>query len=253
MKKKKMIITAAVLAIIAVIGGTLAYFTDEDHATNVFTLGNVDIELTEPNWNEDNAKDLIPGETIAKDPQVTVKAGSADSYIFLKVDVPTVQANTTAIAPFNLPIFTYNVEGGNNQYYRLVAEQPESDDPEYFSDENQELFGSNQNYHSYIYALTEYAGSPEETSNHLAKVKAGETTIPIFNSVKVTDKIGNGIYNLDNDSYNLRVTAYAIQADGLDEDFTYNNGNIDVAFDSKDAATTEQLLRLYKLVAPKMN
>ena len=48
-KKKKGAILISALALIAVIviGGTLAYFTDQDDAKNVFTLGKVQGDLTE--------------------------------------------------------------------------------------------------------------------------------------------------------------------------------------------------------------
>ncbi len=49
MNKKKIasIVACLCLAASAVVGGTLAYFTDTDNATNVFTVGNVDIEQNE--------------------------------------------------------------------------------------------------------------------------------------------------------------------------------------------------------------
>lgn len=47
MKKKIMAVCLTVcLAAVAVIGGTLAYFTDKDEAENVFTVGNVNIDLS---------------------------------------------------------------------------------------------------------------------------------------------------------------------------------------------------------------
>lgn len=63
----------AALAATAVIGGTLAYFTDSDAAENTFTVGNVDIALTEPNWEakgKAEAETVYPGEPLAKDPTV---------------------------------------------------------------------------------------------------------------------------------------------------------------------------------------
>ena len=62
------------MAATAVIGGTLAYFTDEDVENNEFTVGNVDIDLTEPGWEETgkiDAETVYPGEPLAKDPTVT--------------------------------------------------------------------------------------------------------------------------------------------------------------------------------------
>ena len=74
MKKKIFAIAfAAILAVTAITGASLAYLTDEEEATNVFTVGNVDIELTEPNWDatgKAEAEDVYPGEPLAKDPTV---------------------------------------------------------------------------------------------------------------------------------------------------------------------------------------
>lgn len=75
MKKKilAMVLCVAMLAI-AIVGGTLAYFTDEDAKTNTFTVGNVSIVLNEPKWDTTGAAeafDVYPGEPLAKDPTVT--------------------------------------------------------------------------------------------------------------------------------------------------------------------------------------
>lgn len=75
MNKRKVLtlaLTACIVAILA-IGGTLAYFTDTEDATNTFTVGNVDITLTEPNWEGSGSQDapeVYPGEPLAKDPTV---------------------------------------------------------------------------------------------------------------------------------------------------------------------------------------
>ena len=74
MKKKILTLSLAVcLAATAIVGGTLAYFTDTDSEENVFTVGNVDIDLDEPKWKETGekeAEDAYPGEPLAKDPTV---------------------------------------------------------------------------------------------------------------------------------------------------------------------------------------
>lgn len=87
MKKKILALTlVVVLAATAVIGGTLAYFTDTDKADNVFTVGNVDITLHEPDWagNVDDHDDFYPGEAIAKDPCVT-NDGENPCFVRIKV------------------------------------------------------------------------------------------------------------------------------------------------------------------------
>lgn len=74
MKKKLLAISVVVIiAITAIASASLAYLTDEEEAENVFTVGNVDIDLTEPNWNatgKEEAQDVYPGEPLAKDPTV---------------------------------------------------------------------------------------------------------------------------------------------------------------------------------------
>ena len=56
MKKKILTICLIVaLAATAIIGGTLAYFTDTKSATNTFTVGNVKIELLESQYHRVNA------------------------------------------------------------------------------------------------------------------------------------------------------------------------------------------------------
>ncbi|MBS6396746.1 MAG: SipW-dependent-type signal peptide-containing protein [Clostridiales bacterium] len=73
--KKKLLAMCMVtaLAATAIIGGTLAYFTDNDVAENTFTVGNVEIDLTEPEWDdhgETEAVTVYPGESLDKDPTV---------------------------------------------------------------------------------------------------------------------------------------------------------------------------------------
>ena len=86
---KKIAILALALCMVAAIAvtGTIAYFTDSDAQTNTFTVGNVDIDLSEPNWEETgkkDAEDAYPGEPLAKDPTVT-NIGSNPCFVRIKV------------------------------------------------------------------------------------------------------------------------------------------------------------------------
>lgn len=96
MKKKTLaLLLALVLVFGAAVGGTIAYLTDTtDPVTNTFTVGKVDITLTET-FNTDTDNDgtndawkaqLIPGTTYAKDPVVTVTANSEDCWLFVKFE-----------------------------------------------------------------------------------------------------------------------------------------------------------------------
>ena len=88
MKKKKIVSLCLVIALVAVASlGTLAYFTDTDSATNTFTVGKVDIELTEPEWDPEEEHTLMPGTTLLKDPTITVQEDSEDCYLFVRLDM----------------------------------------------------------------------------------------------------------------------------------------------------------------------
>ena len=96
MKKKITAICLVVaLAATAIVGGTLAYFTDTtEEVRNEFTVGNVAIDLDEPNWDYEGGSyedgtvaNLVPGTQIDKDPTITVLDKSQDAYVFLKLDM----------------------------------------------------------------------------------------------------------------------------------------------------------------------
>lgn len=91
MKKKIVALCLCIaLAVVAIGGATLAYFTDTKTATNTFTVGNVKITLTEPKWTE-NSK-LVPGTEIGKDPTVTVVKGSEECYVRILMTISNSEA-----------------------------------------------------------------------------------------------------------------------------------------------------------------
>lgn len=105
-KKKKIAILVMSLALVGalLIGGTLAYFTDRDEAQNVFTLGKVDGELDEPEWNENNPggeiENVQPGDKIVKDPTLTMGAESEDAYVRFQVTYEDLTAEQFAELKF---------------------------------------------------------------------------------------------------------------------------------------------------------
>lgn len=98
---KKKIVTLCLVAALAVtaIGGTLAYFTDTEEATNTFTVGNVDIELKEDNWDEPDT--VIPGETYAKDPVVN-NIGANAAWVRVDVTISDAAAFMAAAENHNI-------------------------------------------------------------------------------------------------------------------------------------------------------
>ena len=91
---KKILLLTGVLCL-ASVGGVSAYLTDYDKVSNQFTVGKVDVELTEDNWKPDDHKKIEPGKVISKDPRIK-NTGINDAYAYLEVSIPT--ANVIAAA-----------------------------------------------------------------------------------------------------------------------------------------------------------
>lgn len=85
MKKKTLAVALAFVLVIAMsVAGTFAYLTAKTEAVvNTFTVGKVDIDLTETTGE---TYKMIPGVDITKDPTVTVKTGSEASWVFVKIE-----------------------------------------------------------------------------------------------------------------------------------------------------------------------
>lgn len=123
MKKKIVSLCAvAALALTAIAGSTIAYFTDKDAADNVFTYGNVDIALKET-FDEENAK-LMPvvynedgtkGNVIPKVVDVQ-NEGSEDAFVRVHIAIPSIadDGSDRWDASKNLVHFNYSEESLKN-------------------------------------------------------------------------------------------------------------------------------------------
>lgn len=122
MKKKTVALLLALVLVFGVAaGGTLAWLIDKTNpVTNTFTVGDINIELTETTGN--NYK-IVPGLDISKDPKVTVKAGSEACWLFVKVDEanwPTVKDGDTRKVNYTMDGWT-QLPGVTGVYYREVS------------------------------------------------------------------------------------------------------------------------------------
>lgn len=173
---KKAILLSGVLCL-ASIGGVSAYLTDYDKAANEFTVGKVEIELDEPGWNPEEHTKIEPGKEIKKDPQIK-NTGVNDAFVYLEIAVP--MANVTAAG-----------QDGSRLEQKL-----------------QELF-SFQAGDKWT-SLSAKAGGDSKvyvyTYNEI--VKPGETTEPLFETVKFLNIIEG---QLDSQKLEIPVRAYAIQ------------------------------------------
>lgn len=212
------VICAMVLIVVSVFG-TTAYLTDTDTDKNTFTVGNVDIILDETNVDEDkidgkvpdrdktNDYHLIPGYTYIKDPTVTVKGNSEDSYIRMMVTVDNIDKLKAALPQKD---GEGEIIEANSKYYAegvfllqmlCVGENGKTtwDSEEW----NFEKFHEDTGTYEFRYkAVVE---------------KASEDTklAPLFTSITVPGEIDNTHLEYLKD-VQIIVTAHAIQADGFE-------------------------------------
>lgn len=80
-------LSLVLVTMMVTVGGTIAWLTaNTTPVVNTFTPSNIDITLAE---TKEDFK-MVPGSTIAKDPKVTVVAGSENCWLFVKIDESTV-------------------------------------------------------------------------------------------------------------------------------------------------------------------
>ncbi len=85
LNRKWLLAIALVLSLTMAISGTLAYLTDRDTVENVFTMGNVDIEVEE---EFDQNSPLYPGVEVDKEAGITNTHATEDAYVWMVVSVP---------------------------------------------------------------------------------------------------------------------------------------------------------------------
>lgn len=207
-----MLLGCAVLLVCLSVGATLAYLTSQtDPVVNTFTVGNVTIDLDEAKVDEygvpvpsaspvtANTYKLIPGHNYTKQPTVHVAAGSEKCYLFVKVE------NSLAA-----------IEAPHSNTYSTIVEQMQA--LGWYQLKNGDTDVDN------IFYFADTTGKPEAAqaeSNHvvfnkfevktdvLSALKEGETADP--NKTYIDQYTGKTI----------KVTAYAIQADGFADKTAY--------------------------------
>ena len=134
MKKILIAILATVLACVCAVGTTLAYLMDKTAPVkNTFTFGDINITLTETKGTEitdGRSFKVIPGDTIAKDPVVTVQAGSEACYLFIKVEETNNQIGTEKVVDYTVDTTIWTALDGNpGVYYIEIGSLTATDTP----------------------------------------------------------------------------------------------------------------------------
>ena len=197
----------AILLVVASVFGTLAYLTDKETVTNTFTVGSVGLKLDEAKVDKMGVKEgdtrwqptdgdleqeyhLLPGHTYAKDPTVTVDAGSEEAYIRMMVTVTFKDALTDAQLATNLDsIFT-----GYDGTKWIRTDRTVSDDNKTITYEYR--------YHATV------DGKDDEGNGAAQKLE------PLFTEIKVPGEYTNEQIAILNGMV-IAVEAHAIQVDGF--------------------------------------
>lgn len=129
-KKVIAMIVALALAVCGIIGGTVAWLVAKtESVTNTFTYGDINITLDETDTGDDDGNDLtneyimVPGNTIEKDPVVTVMANSEDAYLFVKMEKSD---NFDSFMEYEMADGWIALDGVEGVYYREVAKAEEN-------------------------------------------------------------------------------------------------------------------------------
>ena len=115
MKKGLILILSIVMVVCISISATLAYlFVETTPVENTFEYGDINITLDE---SEELDLKMIPGNTITKDPIVTVLKDSEACWLFVKIDK---SANFDNFMTYEIADGWTALPGETNVYYREV-------------------------------------------------------------------------------------------------------------------------------------
>lgn len=244
--KKKLTAIALVVALlaVAVIGGTLAYFTDTDSAKNTFTVGNVKIDLIEQEKTEQGLVDfkqdklLVPGKSNdgnAVSKIVTVKnTGKNDAWVWVDLKIPAYlvsseyPTNESKNALHWNSYGCFNVEYNSGDYWRLAISDGIVDEAHKVKDTNM-VAVENGLWYDYKFVGTEKIGEVEYVvirTKMQNTLPAGKVSLPCLAQVymdwRVTTDAEGKNFNLPGGdpisvdaSWEIIVNAYAIQKDSF--------------------------------------
>ena len=247
MKKKiTAIFLCVALVAIAIVGASLAYFTDTDNAKNTFTVGNVKIDLIEQQKGEnglepfESGKTLLPGtsDKNAVSKIVTVEnTGANDAWVWVDLKIPAylvsneypTNANESKNALHWNSYGCFNVEYNSGNYWGLAISDGIVDADHNVTDPNMVAVEDGLWYDYQFVGKetidnTEYVVIRTKMQN---KLPAGRISLPCLAQVYmdwrvVTNEDGTQFILPAGDpistdaSWEIIVNAYAIQADGFD-------------------------------------
>lgn len=205
-KKLTAIFLCVALVAIAIVGASLAYFTDTKTATNTFTMGDVKIKLDETNVNDpegdrvtSNEYNVYPGAVVTKDP-IVHNVGKNGAYIRAIV---TIENGMNWLGLYNDNVWTAPQEAA---FTALINN----------------TLGEDWEIADIAYVMS---GPNHPTSDFVATLKytkvlnATEDTTAMFSEIAFPAKMTESDVTTriaQDGNFGINVVAQAIQVDGFD-------------------------------------
>ena len=230
MKKKILALCLCVaLAATAIVGASLAYFTDTDEATNAFTVGNVKIALREV-FDPDTAV-LVPGKDINKD--IFVKnTGAQDAYVRVHIAIPSAldDGDPSFNAARNFLHFNFTNESVVSGQWSWIPEMTDGNGYRGNGVGNWNFYTQSIGGVAYnVYVVTYrsvLAGGAETATQALDKVyldKSVDASQNADGSITYKDNKGNEITLDENEDVKILVIAEGTQAEGFSDAYAALN------------------------------
>lgn len=232
MNKRKLLTLAMALCVVAIlaIGGTLAYFTDTDAQQNVFTTGNVEIDLWEDFGDNLGTEKLLPAVGSAQagtlkngvEKEVYVEnTGSEDAYVRVHIAIPARldDGDPSFNAGKNTLHFNYNkdsVATGKWNWTKSATTGPEGS-------------GTNWNFYKTTVDGVEYN---VYVVTYMTALKQGNTTCDAIHQVYLDKGVTNeeieAIKTAIGYPWKILVAAEGAQADGFENAYDALNASFGV-------------------------
>ena len=225
MNKRKIMMVALSLCMVAIlaVGGSLAYLMDTDAQTNVFTVGNVTIDLYEDFGDNDGIEKLIPAVGSAQDgtlqngvkKEVYVEnTGSENAYVRVHIAIPTILDDGDP---------TFNASA-NTLHFNFSEASVAEGKWDWSTSGDDGVTAGNWNYYTTKVNGIDYNVYVVTYTTALEK---GKTTVDAIHQVYLDSKTTNeqitAIKNVLGDEWKILVVAEAAQAEGFTDAYTALN------------------------------
>ena len=272
-KKKRIILPiAAACALVAVVLTfriSFSYLMDAERKDNVITIGNVDVELSEPSYTDSSI--VAAGDAPPKNP-LLINKGTEDEYVFLRIAVPkknvtllyesdiTITENGSTYPKGTPTVKNRNASGkpqaAMDEIFRFIAEgdltskvtettEPKTTEPQFDFAYN----AGRADTEGWVYLYRKIGAEENDAYNYYyfgynKVLKYDSETKTLFDRVQLKSFIDEELVSKDGEDFAslIKVKGYGVQSDSLEiNDLPGRN----------EILTKEQLKKIFGIVSRK--